>query len=94
MVISGSARQSSRAKPSALQRGGARRLCFGDCFRPELRWNVVHVNCDKADGLFACCRTDDFADACRRQAEPGLPLHVDRDEIAVLGAAEVGFRDS
>ena len=78
-------------KTLRLQRGGARGVRFGDRLRPELCRNVVHVDCDKAHGLFACGRADDFANACRRQPKPILPLYIDGDKIAVFGAAEVGF---
>ena len=42
---------------------------------------------DQADRPLALERAEPLDDRCRGQAEPAVACHLDRDEIAVLGAA-------
>jgi hypothetical protein len=60
--------------------------------RKDVR-NVVGVNGDKADRLLARQRTEALAHAGCRYAETALFENVDRNEIAVLGAAFLAGRD-
>ena len=78
---------------AAFQRRGLRLLGLAQRGRREHQRNVVGMNGDQADGLFAGDRAQPFPDLAGGEAEPARTREVDGDEIAVLGAVGVGLGD-
>ena len=78
---------------AAFQRRRPRGFRFGDERAAEGVRNAVGVDRDQADRPFALERAEPLHDRAGRQAEPAVARHLDRDEIAVLGAAGAVARD-
>ncbi len=51
------------------------------------------MNRDQADGLFARQRAEPFLDLAGGQSKSARAHQIDADEVAILGATGVGFRD-
>ena len=85
MVTNGTSRQSSR--PSSVA-GRAASASRDERAAEDVR-DAVGVDRDQADRPFALERTEPLDDRAGRQAEPAVARHLDRDEIAVHGAAGV-----
>ncbi len=72
-----------------LKRRRPRRFRFGNERAAEDVRKAVRVDGDQADGALALERAEPFDDRPGRQPEPAVARHLDRDEIAVHGAAGV-----